>query len=187
MRYCMYLLYLPLLLGASCSTGLKNVCIEANTNHASQGWEIIPKIGYFGDYPGGDEYLSNEKTSITFHDSKYLLKEKIKKLDLNMAPESAYKEAHNTDHKLCEIIVWIERYSIGAANTDNFTYIVKYQGKEIYRRNGYNNIANVPIGRYSGWTNSSIVYFNEPDGSFEFYVIDNLINKRFQFTITPTQ
>jgi hypothetical protein len=78
---------------------------------------------------------------------------------------------------------YIERSTIGAANTEYFTFIVfDASGREVLRHVGSDDIANVPSGSSDMWWN--IELFNLPGNMQRPLIIravDTLMNKSYEF------
>jgi hypothetical protein len=88
------------------------------------------------------------------------------------------------------IYLYITRITIDAANTDNFTVIVKdsTDNNEIFRKQLKSNIAETPSSGDSQywWNYTSVPISEKIQGKFYIYIIDRLgdeNNKRFKFEV----
>jgi hypothetical protein len=82
-------------------------------------------------------------------------------------------------------VVTINRSTIGAANPKWFTFVVKSDGKEIFRKTGANGVANTPVGVNMPWWSVEIVPI--PNASFNnvtLYVADRLSSGRDEYKLT---
>ncbi|MAC14060.1 MAG: hypothetical protein CL539_05190 [Alcanivorax sp.] len=106
-----------------------------------------------------------------------------------MASEQQTHEAISRLPEGGQIIVHYQQLTIESANTKWLEYVVMADEKEIYRRQGSNDIASRPTN-YSGgigywWNVVDIVNLNQPISfPFDFVVISNLATKRDTFTIS---
>jgi hypothetical protein len=124
---------------------------------------------------------------IEYRDKAFLETEKRKEMSNKMAPESETKAALDRIPKGGRIIVTYESLTLEGANTKWLEYIVIQNGKEILRRKGKDDIAEVP--RASGmWWNVDVVDIKDPIAMpFEFIVVSNLVTKRDTFVISGPQ
>jgi len=146
--------------------------IVANGGKPSQGqYEIAPESA------GG--------ISLEYTDFDSLAAAEVIRLKNMMAPESALRNVASHIPKGGRITVHIKRITIGSANTKYFTCIVTDANKrEIVRRTGSDDIAEVP-GSDDMWWYLFIVDVAEPiDRYMNVYVVDAISNKRVQFKIT---
>ena len=83
-----------------------------------------------------------------------------------------------------ELIVYIQRITIGAANTKWFTVIVKDEGTEIVREKGEESVPDYfVLLDETIWWNLMIVDLPSHSEHFTVYVVDALLNKRHEFSI----
>lgn len=122
--------------------------------------------------------------SVEYKDHKLLLSEKITKLRNKFATESEINNASKNIPLGGQVIIRIYRSTIGAANTEYFLYVFTKDGKEVFRRKGYDSIANVPSTSGGMWWNLSVVNIEESfDNEITLYVIDELLGGRDEFII----
>ena len=122
--------------------------------------------------------------SIEYKDHKLLLDEKTVKLKNKFASESEINNAASNIPLGGKVIIRIYRSTIGAANTKYFLYVFTKDGKEIFRRKGYNSIAEVPSSGGGMWWNISEVSIPEYFGNeITLFVVDELSGGRDEFTI----
>jgi hypothetical protein len=132
------------------------------------------------------DYITIPSPSIEYESYNYLLGELEKEAEVQMFTESQRTQKRNDIPLGGEIIVHICELTIGAANTKYFTVIVEENGKEIIRENGRDNIPEVPRSPGGCWWNLMIVYIDKSvEHPLKVYVIDELSNKRYEYTITP--
>jgi hypothetical protein len=85
------------------------------------------------------------------------------------------------------VIITVSAATIGAANTEYWSYIIQdMAGNDIKRQHGVDDIPEPSSG--AGWWNIDIVYLDKPmEEPFKVFVIDELSNKRSEFTVYPNQ
>lgn len=151
--------------------------IYGNARNKGNGYDIIstPNPTALGNYGS---------VSIEYKDHSLLLRDELTALRNRFASEWAINNASLDIPLGGQVFIIINRISIGAANTNNFIYVVTKDGNEVSRRKGLDSIANVPSGSSRMWWNSSIVNIEEPfDKEITLYVIDDLHGGRDKFII----
>ena len=122
--------------------------------------------------------------SIEYKAHKLLLDEKSEKLKNRFASESEINNAASNIPLGGQVIININRSTIGAANTEYFLYVFTKDGKEVFRQKGYDSIAEVPSSPGGMWWNLSVVNIKEDfDSEITLFVIDELSGGRDEFTI----
>jgi len=135
-----------------------------------------------------DKNIYSGGVTIEYKDKALLEQEKRAEMENKMASEQQTQEVISRLPEGGQIIVHYQQLTIEAANTEWLEYVVMVDGKEVYRRQGTDDIANRPTN-YSGgigyWWNVDIVNLNQPISfPFDFVVISNLATKRDTFTIS---
>ena len=100
-------------------------------------------------------------------------KNELNEPDYSLIPEGGY------------LAIYIERSTIGAANTEWFLAIVTdSEGNEIIRQRGKDDIPNVPSGLSDNWWNHLIVYIpTQIKEDFNVRVVDRLGNEASDFKV----
>jgi hypothetical protein len=122
--------------------------------------------------------------SIEYKPYKLLIDAKTEKLKNKFASELEIKNASSNIPLGGQVIININRSTIGAANTEYFLYVFTKDGKEVFRKKGSDSIAEVPFGPGGMWWNLSVINIQKDFGSeISLFVIDELSGGRDEFTI----
>ncbi|MEQ3635944.1 hypothetical protein [Alcanivorax sp.] len=156
-----------------------------NTLNALTGLPYNEGNGYKIDH---DRNIYSGGVHIEYKDKSLLESEKRAEMENKMASEQQTQDAISRLPEGGKIIVHYEQLTIEAANTEWLEYVIMVDGKEIYRKQGTDDIANRPTS-YSGgigyWWNTDVVNLRQPVSfPFDFVVISNLATKRDTFTIS---
>jgi hypothetical protein len=132
-------------------------------------------------------------TNVVYHPLANLLKKIDKDAETEMwTPEQKQKkiDLYNTSFKGGRIDLYIERSTIGAANTEYFTIIIKdsKDSLELFRQDLKSKIPSVPSRGSEYWSNYKGTNITQSlTGKFYIYIIDKLgndENKKFKFEVT---
>lgn len=128
------------------------------------------------------------KTELEYESLPNILAETNATAKKEMWTEDKLKEQVNLlreHHKGGHLILKIERITIGSADTDNFTVIVKDESdKEIYREKLESSVANTPSGSDDWWNIAVIGIPKRIKTPFFVYVVDQLEDAPFKFEVT---
>lgn len=143
-------------------------CVSASSSYYDViQWDARSYIESFVSYHGRVAYLKRKASNELWSDQK--LEQEVKQLS-----------------KESEIIVKIESYSIGSANTKYWELVIQtMDGNEIARAKGYDRIASYyppNTGYHRGWWNFMLIRINAKyKPPFKLFVIDKLSNTRSQY------
>lgn len=166
---------------------LAGIVILLLNSCAGGGPNIVNQYGYTvetiteGELKHGTGY-----TTLLYEDYNILLADKKKELANKLASEKEIQKELRTIPKGGMATIKVARTTIGAANTGMFEYVIFENGKEIYRRQGTNRVANTPdSGDGVHWWNIDLITFPKPiTNQMTVYVVDNLNQIRAKYIIT---
>jgi hypothetical protein len=141
--------------------------------------------GYVIDH---DRRIYGGGIHIEYRDPTFLEQQLKKRMVNQMASGAEIQQATSRIPAGGRILIHYEALSMDAANTEWLEYAIFKNSKEIYRREGSNNIAEAPTS-YSGgigycWNTDSIDIREKIETPFQLVVISNLKNERDTFTIS---
>ena len=127
-------------------------------------------------------------TAITFKSREAVLADLEDKRKLNMWTDEQYKKELEVYSYLKGGIVFLDitRPTIGAANTEFFTIIIRDSAdNEITRKQLDSKVADYSKrGSVTDWNNSGFIVIREPlPKEFKVYVIDAVLQERYEFIV----
>lgn len=127
---------------------------------------------------------------IEYKDYQTVYNDRVTELDNRLADENTRRSEIDAISEGGMIIITIKRYTIEAANTSNFEYVIFENDIEIFRQNGEPSVPDYYIdsGGTTTWSNIEVISLPHAiKDSITLYVIDNLGGGRDEFKITsPT-
>ena len=124
---------------------------------------------------------------IEYKDYQTVYNERVNELDNRLADEKTRRSEIDTISAGGMIIITIQRYTIEAANTRNFEYVIFENDVEVFRQHGTPSVPNYTVnssGTTTWWNIEVISLPNVIKDNITLYVIDNLGGGRDEFKIT---
>ncbi len=141
---------------------------------------------------GSKVTVDNKSASakVEYKSYNYLINETKKKSTTEMWDEKRLQNELEQVPKGGYVIIHITASTIGAANTEYWSYVIKdMDGQEITRKHGDNDIPEYTTSQYgTTWWNIDLVpIMTKINGPFKVFVVDELMSRRSEYTVYPDQ
>lgn len=151
--------------------------------------EALQIKGYSVKKISGKQKYSGEKTTVIYISLSQYIKELNEDAKREMWTKAELEStiAKYKKYALGGIVeLKIERSTIGAANTDMFTVIIKDSADiELYREELESRIPNTPNGSDNWWNVGSAFLPRRIQMPFYIYVVDKLADAPYKYEVTP--
>lgn len=128
---------------------------------------------------------SHARPKLKYKSHEQIRTELQKRCDVSMLSKDSCDKLLAIAPQGGSIEVYFTATSIEAGNSKNLYYIIEFEGKEVYRRQGSNIIPTPQIIQgITWWTCSDFIYLDKHyKGSITIHVVDNTYQERFTYTI----
>jgi|GEM_PF-2541771 hypothetical protein len=161
---------------------------KKNTLSPGELSDILKVKGFTVKRISGKNKYSGDKTRLEVRSLYELFSDIDKKAKNEMASSEDVKINKENVQQFAkggQITLHIERGTIGAANTEYFSYVVKdINEKEICRGGFGESIPEVPIGDGGWWNIATNTISDKTGNKFYVYIIDRLSDTQFKFEVT---